>query len=66
MGVTLLSGEHDWYMSHVGDVADYARAVAAAGGGAVRHLVLPNASHAVHLEARDAFLAAARAMVGRA
>ena len=70
--VTMLSGEHDTYMAHVGDVAEYARAVreatreaagAAAGAARVRHIVVPNASHAVHLEAREAFLAAARGML---
>ena len=63
MDLTFLSGEHDLYMSHVGDVADYARAAASSSPTSrVQHVVLPNASHALHLEAKEAFLSAARAM----
>ena len=59
MDVTFLS-EHDLYMSHVGDVVDYARRRRRVDPRSrVRHLVLPNAS-AVRIEAQEAFLAAAR------
>jgi alpha-beta hydrolase superfamily lysophospholipase len=57
--VTLLSGEHDHYMANVADVAAYARRVRAPR---TRHVVLPNASHALHIEQNDRYCDVVRDM----
>lgn len=50
--VTVLSGEHDRYMANVNDTAAWAASLATPQ---TRHVIVPGASHALHIEENAAY-----------